>query len=88
MQVGDILEIAPSIFSFEGVSDPDDGRQRRRKKLPCTVIWVHPAKRFFVVEFRSAITGETWRDAFWPELTPQPKDLLGTPHFRTAGTAV
>ena len=22
MQVGDILEIAPSIFSFEGVSDP------------------------------------------------------------------
>lgn len=28
MQVGDILEIAPSIFSFEGVSDPDDGRQR------------------------------------------------------------
>lgn len=46
MQVGDILEIAPSIFSFEGVSDTDDGRQRRRKKLPCTVIWVHPAKRF------------------------------------------
>ena len=47
MQVGDILKIAPNIFSFEGVSDPDDGRQRRRKKLPCTVIWVHPAKRFF-----------------------------------------
>lgn len=46
MQVGDILKIAPSIFSFEDVSDPDDGRQRRRKKLPCTVIWVHPAKRF------------------------------------------
>ena len=65
MNIGDILEIAPSIFSFEGVSDPDDGRQRRRKKLPCTVIWVHPAKRFFVVEFRSAITGETWREAVW-----------------------
>lgn len=65
MQVGDILEIAPSIFSFEGVSDPDDGRQRRRKKLPCTVIWVHPQKRFFVVEFRSAITGETWRETVY-----------------------
>lgn len=47
MQVGDILEIAPSIFSFEGVSNPDDGRQRRRKKLPCTVIWVHPKNRLF-----------------------------------------
>lgn len=88
MQVGDILEIAPSIFSFEGVSNPDDGRQRRRKKLPCTVIWAHPKNRFFVVEFRSAITGETWREAFWPELTPQPKDLRGTPHFKAAGTAV
>lgn len=31
MNIGDILELAPSIFSFEGVSDPDDGRQRRRK---------------------------------------------------------
>lgn len=79
MQVGDILEIAPSIFSFEDVSNPDDGRQRRRKKLPCTVIWVHPKNRFFVVEFRSAITGETWREAFWPELVPL---------FKAAGAAV
>lgn len=88
MQVGDILEIAPSIFSFEGVSNPDDGRQRRRKKLPCTVIWVHPKNRFFVVEFRSAITGETWREAFWPELTSQPKNWRGTPHSKTVGAAV
>lgn len=74
MQVGDILEIAPSIFSFEGVSNPDDGRQRRRKKLPCTVIWVHPAKRFFVVEFRSAVTGETWRETVYSPLEPnEPK---------------
>ena len=74
MQVGDILEIAPSIFSFEGVSDTDDGRQRRRKKLPCTVIWVHPAKRFFVVEFRSAVTGETWRETVYSPLEPnEPK---------------
>ena len=65
MKVGDVLELAPSIFSFEGVSDPDDGCRCRRKKLPCTVIWVHPVKRFFVVEFRSAITGETWREAVW-----------------------
>lgn len=57
MQVGDILEIAPSIFSFEGVSDPDDGRQRRRKKLQCTVIWVHPAKRFLWWSSAAALPG-------------------------------
>ena len=77
MQVGDILEIAPSIFSFEGVSDPDDGRQRRRKKLPCTVIWVHPAKRFFVVEFRSRITGETWRETVYFPLAPNEPEQCG-----------
>ena len=83
MQVGDILEIAPSIFSFEGVSDPDDGRQRRRKKLPCTVIWVHPQKRFFVVEFRSAVTGETWRETVYFPLTPnEPKQRYPGFHQR------
>lgn len=83
MEIGDILEIAPSIFSFEGVSDPDDGRQRRRKKLPCTVIWVHPAKRFFVVEFRSAVTGETWRETVYFPLAPnEPKQRYPGFHQR------
>ena len=83
MQVGDILEIAPSIFSFEGVSDPDDGRQRCRKKLPCTVIWVHPQKRFFVVEFRSAVTGETWRETVYFPLEPnEPKQRYPGFHQR------
>lgn len=77
MQVGDILEIAPSIFSFEGVSNPDDGRQRRRKKLPCTVIWVHPKNRFFVVEFRSRITGETWRETVYFPLAHNELDRCG-----------
>lgn len=77
MQVGDILEIAPSIFSFEGVSNPDDGCQRRRKKLPCTVIWVHPKNRFFVVEFRSAITGETWRETVYFPLKPNEPEQCG-----------
>ena len=57
MQVGDILEMEPTMEGTSGLGT--DGPQ------PCTVIWVHPAKRFFVVEFRSAITGETWREAVW-----------------------
>ena len=77
MQVGDILEIAPSIFSFEGVSNHDDGRQRRRKKLPCTVIWAHPKKRFYVVEFRSRITGETWREMVYSPLKPNEPEQCG-----------
>ena len=62
MQVRDILEMEPTMEGTSGLGT--DGPQ------PCTVIWVHPAKRFFVVEFRSRITGETWREAFWPELAP------------------
>lgn len=57
MQVRDILEMEPTMEGTSGLGT--SGPQ------PCTVIWVHPAKRFFVVEFRSAITGETWREAVW-----------------------
>lgn len=34
------------------------------------MIWVHPQKRFFVVEFRSAVTGETWRETVYFPLEP------------------
>ena len=57
MQVRDILEMEPTMEGTSGLGT--SGPQ------PCTVIWVHPAKRFFVVKFRSAITGETWREAVW-----------------------
>ena len=57
MQVRDIWEMEPTMEGTSGLGT--SGPQ------PCTVIWVHPAKRFFVVEFRSAITGETWREAVW-----------------------
>ena len=79
MQVGDILEMEPTMEGTSGLGT--DGPQR------CTVVWIHPDKRFFVVEFRSYITGYNWREAFWPELTPQPKNWLGTPHFKAAGAA-
>lgn len=57
MNIGDILELEPTMEGTSGLGT--SGPQ------PCTVIWVHPAKRFFVVEFRSAITVETWREAVW-----------------------
>lgn len=57
MQVGDILEMEPTMEGTSGLGT--DGPQR------CTVVWIHPDKRFFVVEFRSRITGETWREAVW-----------------------
>lgn len=60
MNIGDILELEPTMEGTSGLGT--SGPQ------PCTVIWVHPAKRFFVVEFRSAITGETWREAIWFQL--------------------
>lgn len=79
MQVGDILEMEPTMEGTSGLGT--EGPQR------CTVVWIHPDKRFFVVEFRSRITGETWREAFWPELTPQPKNWRGQPHFKAVGAA-
>lgn len=57
MQVGDILELEPTMEGTSGLGT--SGPQ------PCTVIWVHPDERFFVVEFRSSITGETWRETVY-----------------------
>lgn len=27
-----------------------------------TVVYIHPTKRYYVLEFRAAITGQTWRE--------------------------
>lgn len=29
------------------------------------VVYIHPERRYYVVEFRSDVTGETWREAFY-----------------------
>ena len=57
MQVGDILELEPTMEGTSGLGT--DGPQR------CTVVWTHPDKRFYVVEFHSRITGETWRETVY-----------------------
>lgn len=64
MNVGDILHIKPTIDVAAGFARPEI--------MPCRVIFVHPAGRFYTVEFRSSVTGQTWRECFWFERPPQP----------------
>lgn len=56
MQIGDTLTRAPT---FYGTKDMIDASPR-----PCVVVYIHPELRFYVVEFRSTVTGETWRETF------------------------
>ena len=51
-------------------------------------LYIHPAGRYYTVEFRSPITGYNWREDFWPKLEPQPKNWRGQPHFKAVGAAV
>ena len=75
MQVGDVLELEPTMEATSGLGT--SGPQ------PCTVIWVHPAKRFFVVEYKSSITGETWRETVYFPLAPnEPKQRYPGFHQR------
>ena len=74
MQVGDILELEPTMESTGGLGT--DGPQR------CTVVWIHPAKRFYVAEFRSRITGETWRETAYFPPAPNEPERCGTGFHR------
>lgn len=56
MNIGDTLKLVPS------VNLRDDTGVRRA--LPCRVVYIHPEKRFFSVEFRSEVTGQTFRESF------------------------
>lgn len=69
MQVGDILEMEPTMEGTSGLGT--EGPQR------CTVVWIHPDKRFYVVEFRSRITGETWRETVYFPLARNEPDRCG-----------
>lgn len=49
MQVGDILEMEPTMEGTSGLGT--DGPQR------CTVMWIHPDKRFLWWSSAAALTG-------------------------------
>lgn len=55
MQIGDKLMLRPTVFG--GGADLIDTQPR-----PCRVVYIHPLRRFFVVEFCAELTGMTWRE--------------------------
>lgn len=55
MQIGDKLMLRPTVFG--GGSDLIDTQPR-----PCRVVYIHPLRRFSVVEFQAELTGMTWRE--------------------------
>ena len=62
MKIGDILHLEPTLEATSGLGTVGPIRSR--------VIYIHPAGRYYTVEFCNFITGERWREAFWPELAP------------------
>lgn len=57
MKVGDIREETPTFYSKAGLDLA--GPQK------CRVTYIHPKLRYYTVEFRSDVTGETWRECFY-----------------------
>lgn len=69
MKIGDILHLEPTLEATSGLGTIGP--------IPATVIYIHPAKRFYVVEFRSRITGETWRETVYFPLAPNEPEQCG-----------
>lgn len=64
MKVNDKRQETPSLDSTAGMDDVGP--------MDCRVVYVHPQGRFYTVEFKSPVTGETFRETFYfpnrPEL--------------------
>ena len=58
MKPGGTLHIKPNFYTEYGMTD-------ELRPQPCRVVYIHPQWRFFTVEFRNAITGETWREVMY-----------------------
>ena len=82
MKIRDILSIEPTLEATSGLDTST------LASITARVIYIHPAGRYYTVEFCNPITGERWREAFWPKLEPQPKNWRGQPHFKAVSTAV
>lgn len=73
MKIGDILHLEPTLEATSGLDTST------LASITARVIYIHPAGRYYTVEFRSPITGYNWRESFWAELAPL---------FKAAGAAV
>ena len=67
MKTGDILQLEPTLEGTSGLGSTGP--------IPCRVVYIHPRERFYVVEFRSKVTGETWREAMYFPLRPLQTDF-------------
>ena len=72
MKIGDILHIEPTLEATSGLGTVGP--------IPARVIYIHPAGRYYTVEFRSPITGYNWREAVWPKLALHTEPRR-EPHF-------
>nr|DAN76113.1 MAG TPA: hypothetical protein [Caudoviricetes sp.] len=72
MKIGDILHLEPTLEATSGLGTVGP--------IPARVIYIHPAGRYYTVEFRSPITGYNWREAFWPKLALHTEPRR-EPHF-------
>lgn len=58
MQVDDILTLRPTVWgSGSDIVNHDP--------QPCRVVYIHPLWRYFVVEFRSKVIGERFRETMY-----------------------
>ncbi|MBS5658549.1 hypothetical protein NE612_01340 [Oscillibacter valericigenes] len=57
MKPGGTLHIKPNFYTEYGMTD-------ELRPQPCRVVYIHPERRFYVVEFRSAL-GRPWRETFY-----------------------
>lgn len=73
MKIGDILHLEPTLEATSGLGTVGPIRSR--------VIYIHPAGRYYTVEFCNPITGERWREARWFPLEPQADLPQRKPHF-------
>lgn len=59
MKVNDKRQETPSFDSTAGMDDIGP--------MDCRVVYVHPQGRFYTVEFKSPVTGETFRETLYSE---------------------
>lgn len=74
MQVGDILHLEPTLEATSGLDTST------LASITARVIYIHPAGRYYTVEFRSPITGYNWREVL-AETGTAAEELAGPAAF-------
>ena len=79
MEIGDIILARPMLGGETGESE---GKLQRG-----VVVYIHPKGRFYTLEFTSQVTGERFRECFYPQRAPAPdpeeRGVRNRPHFYT-----